>query len=621
MMAGENEPNLSHLAGAATARPLAHRHRCFFGLSYPSFKDRGEYMNPLTCLSSQLKGQMIAALCFVTIIALLAIPLPKAAAQDSVSSTEKGYANIEAPAVSFNNPAPVSPVDRPNNNAGSNPGLPTLYPSTINVSGLPLSISKVTVTFAVTSTFPDDLDVLLVGPTGARSLVMSDAGGSGDPVNVTYTFDQSAPTTMPDAPTTIVPAGTFQPSNFTGLATTEPAGNDNFPAPGPGVLAYPTTFNVFNGTNPNGVWSLYVVDDQNIDNVSLPSGWSIDITAGAPSELLYTTNGSSISRFNHDALGVVTTVPVTGLQAGETLVDIDVRPQNSQLYGVGSSSRLYTINPITGVATPVGAAGAFTINGTAFGTDFNPNADRLRLVSNTEQNIRLNPNDGSLAATDTALTPAGNVVSAAYDRNDLSIATATTLYAIDSAAGTLVTIGGIDGSPSPNSGLITTVGTLGLGTNLNEPIGFDISASTGIGFASITTAGISRLYTINLSTGSATLSSSNGGSIGGGSSPFVGLTVAKAPLAGEVSISGRVTAGERGITNARVTVSGGSLAQPIVAVTGRNGAYVVSGLTAGETYLVTVSARRFTFEEPSRVITLNDNLSGIDFNAQAPDTR
>src|SRR5688572_30719814 len=120
----------------------------------------------------------------------------------------------------FSNPASINPVDRPSNSAGTNPGLPpSNYPSPIVVSGLTGTVTKVTVTFAITSTFPDDLDILLVGPTGARSLVMSDAGGSGDHTNISYTFDQTAATTMPDNPTTVTPSGTFRPSNFLGFVT------------------------------------------------------------------------------------------------------------------------------------------------------------------------------------------------------------------------------------------------------------------------------------------------------------------------------------------------------------------------------------------------------------------
>lgn len=239
-------------------------------------------------------------------------------------------------------------------------------------------------------------------------------------------------------------------------------------------------------------------------------------------ELLYATNGTSITRFDSTTLGTTTTVPVTGLQVGETLVGIDLRPATGVLYGIGSTSRMYTINPLVGTATQVGSAGAFTLNGTAFGTDFNPVPDRLRQVSNTEQNLRLNPIDGTLTATDTALNPAGNIVGVAYS-NNFAGASSTILYAIDSAAGVLANV------TVPNSGgPITTVGSMGLGTNLNEAIGFDISGLTSTAYASITTGGISRLYTINLATGAATLASSNGGAIGSGTTPFLGLTAATA---------------------------------------------------------------------------------------------
>jgi hypothetical protein len=248
------------------------------------------------------------------------------------------------------------------------------------------------------------------------------------------------------------------------------------------------------------------------------------------SEQLFATNGSTISRFDSALLGSLVSVPYTGLQTGETIIGLDIRPANGLIYGIGSTSRLYTINPLTGSAVQVGSTGAFTINGTSFGMDFNPVADRLRLVSNTEQNFRLNPNDGTLAATDTALNPAGNVVGIAYDRNDNDSSTPTTLFGIDSAAGTLVLVGSINGTPnSPNTGIVTTVGSLGLGTNLNETIGFDISGQSGIGFATITTGGISRLYTINLTTGAATLSSSNGGSIGSGTTQFSSIAAIPEP--------------------------------------------------------------------------------------------
>ena len=242
-------------------------------------------------------------------------------------------------------------------------------------------------------------------------------------------------------------------------------------------------------------------------------------SSSAQAITLVATSGSSLSRFDSGSLGVVTSVPVTGLQSAETLVGIDYRPADGEIYGIGSTSRIYRLNILTGAATQVGTAGQFTLNGTAFGTDVDPVSDRIRSVSNTEQNLRLNPIDGTLSGTDTALNPAGNVVAAAYS-NNFPGATTTTLYDIDSAAGTLVT------QNPPNSGTLATVGSLGLGTNLNEAIGFDIAGENGIAYATITTGGISRLYSVNLTTGAATLQSSNGGAIGSGTTPFLGVTAA-----------------------------------------------------------------------------------------------
>jgi subtilisin-like proprotein convertase family protein len=247
----------------------------------------------------------------------------------------------------FSNPAPISPADRASNNAGTNPGIPPAnYPSVITVSGLSGVVTKVTVTFAITSTFPDDLDVLLVGPTGALSLVMSDAAGSGDHTNITYTFDQLAAATLPNDPTTVVPAGTYQPSNFLGLAAPEPGGQDNFPTGG-GLLSYPTNFAIFNGTNPNGDWKLYVVDDQVIDNVSLPSGWSIDITSAIPAatasisgRVTSQSSGGGLSGVRVVLSGGGLTTPLIAITNPFGYYRFDAVPQN-QTYTATVVSKTY----------------------------------------------------------------------------------------------------------------------------------------------------------------------------------------------------------------------------------------------------------------------------------------
>ncbi len=216
------------------------------------------------------------------------------------------------------------------------------------------------------------------------------------------------------------------------------------------------------------------------------------------------TTTNQLTRFNSATPGTVATVgAITGLQTGENIVGIDFRPANGQLYALGSTSRLYTINLTTGAAVQIGSAGAFTLNGTNFGFDFNPVPDRIRVVSNTGQNLRLNPNDGTLAATDTPLNPGTPNVTAAAYTNSFAGSTATTLYVIDTTTDTLYLQGSINGSPnSPNGGLLTAVGALGV--DASDANGFDISSSDGTAYAALTVAGTSRLYTINLTTGAAT---------------------------------------------------------------------------------------------------------------------
>jgi len=274
----------------------------------------------------------------------------------------------------------------------------------------------------------------------------------------------------------------------------------------------------------------------------------------ARAELLtgITTTGNLVTFDSATPGTIMTTVGVTGLQAGETLLGIDRRPANTVLYGLGSTSRLYTINSTTGSATQVGSAGAFTLSGTGGGVDFNPVPDRLRFVSNTGLDLRLNPNDGTLTATDTALAYAAGdpnasvtarVVGSAYT-NNFNGAVTTTLYGIDSNLNILVTQGSPGGSPiSPNSGQLFTVGALGFDTS--DLAGFDISGISGVAYASMTApaGNFSQLFTINLSTGAATLV----GTIGGGV-PLTGLAAA-VPEPGTLSLTllglGLVTFGSR----------------------------------------------------------------------------
>ncbi len=203
---------------------------------------------------------------------------------------------------------------------------------------------------------------------------------------------------------------------------------------------------------------------------------------------------------------------ITGLGSGLTLLGIDFRPATGGLYGLGSDSRLYLIDTQSGVATAVSAT-AFTpaLSGTAFGFDFNPTVDRIRVVSNTGQNLRLNPITGAVAATDANLAYAGTdpnsgstpmVTGAAYTNPDNDPMTATTLYDIDAGLGLLVT------QNPPNNGTLNTVGAVGIDTG--SLLGFDIrlEGTTNVAYLAVTQrargAQAVRLIRVALTTGAAT---------------------------------------------------------------------------------------------------------------------
>jgi hypothetical protein len=191
---------------------------------------------------------------------------------------------------------------------------------------------------------------------------------------------------------------------------------------------------------------------------------------------------------------------IRGLQPGEGILAIDFRPANKRLYGLGSSSRVYVIDTSTGQATPVGS-GPFSpaLDGTDFGFDFNPTVDRIRVVSNTGQNLRLHPDTGQVAAVDMPLNyedgTRPSVVASAYT-NSVAGATSTVLYGIDSRRRVLVT------QNPPNDGKLNAVGPL-TNLDLSNIAGFDISPTTGAAYAIVRQSGGSQcmFYQIHLTTG------------------------------------------------------------------------------------------------------------------------
>lgn len=237
------------------------------------------------------------------------------------------------------------------------------------------------------------------------------------------------------------------------------------------------------------------------------------------------TAGHELLRVRAGQPGVVQLrLKLSGLAPGERVLGMDYRVARGVLHALGSSGRIYTVHTGTGVLTPLGTAPfALPLQGQAHGFDFNPAADRIRIVGDGGQNLRAHPDTGALvdAAPDQpGLQPDGPL---RYDGSDRHAGRApriegaaytynkdndklTTNYAIDAGLGTLVTQGSVEGrtpAVSPNTGLLFTVGSLGLGPV--RQVSFDIADINNVALAALSAGrdSASTLHVLDLATGQA----------------------------------------------------------------------------------------------------------------------
>ncbi len=210
--------------------------------------------------------------------------------------------------------------------------------------------------------------------------------------------------------------------------------------------------------------------------------------------LVATTDQNQLIRFNARSPERIRDVrAITGLPAGVTLKGIDFRPATGDLYGVGSDSVVYRVNPRTGIA--VAEAPAFTpaLRGTTFGVDFNPVVDKIRVVSDDRQNLRLNVDEGTVLSTDKDINPGmPQLVGAAYLNSSFNATrpAATTLYVVDAASDRVFK------QDPPNDGTLKDGRKLGI--DLGTDVGFDIADT---GFLSNATRRGTGLYTVDVNTG------------------------------------------------------------------------------------------------------------------------
>lgn len=256
-----------------------------------------------------------------------------------------------------------------------------------------------------------------------------------------------------------------------------------------------------------------------------------------------TSTGNLVAFDSTSPTNIVSTVAISGLAMGESIIGIDLRPTTKQLFGVSNQSNLYIIDPMSGASTLIGAVYRDVLDGgaTMVGIDFNPAADlaggvnarSLRIVNNAGANLAVvGANPGSaIAITDLNFmgNPATGITSIAYNNNDLDPMTGTTLYYVNVDTDQLF----INATPGNfNNGMLQLVADLSL--DLAASGGFDIFGPnlgllSGMRMGSMDT----ELFRLNLVTGELT----SLGLIGDGSFSLAGLSAARIPEPGSMALA------------------------------------------------------------------------------------
>ncbi len=406
------------------------------------------------------------------------------------------------------------------------------------------------------------------GPINGGTTTLGDAAYTNDVANSTvttlYTIDpatgslyiQNPPNagTQSSAQTVTLGGNPLAFSNECGLDI--PAGV-NAPASNS-----PATGDAYAGLSVAGISGLYRINLSTAQATSLGGfglvARDIALIPDSSPAIALNSAGTQLIRFATPTSTTTTTISISGVNVNERLVGISSRPLTGQLYGIGvnaasDNATVYLIDPQTGTASIVGSTGQVTFvdasamvvnlpNG-AYGVDFNPQVDRIRVVSDTGLNFRVNPITGTPVDGDLG-GAAGSVIGTNPDgaingqtglgiagvayTNNIGGAAATTLYTLDPAGNRL----SLQNPPNVGTQINARSVTFGgVPFDFTSPSGFDIAPgvnvatgnaeATGTGFAALGVGGTTGLYRIDLPTGAV----NNLGAIGAGTTAVAGLVV------------------------------------------------------------------------------------------------
>ncbi len=280
-----------------------------------------------------------------------------------------------------------------NDNARATP-----YPSVINVTNPNALVTSTAVVLTnLSHAYPRDINALLVSPTGQKSYLMARCGSSFAINNVTLTFDDAATNSLPQfAP---IASGAYRPSSFASIAPNFPT---NAPSP-----PYVTNLSAFNGTSPNGAWSLYVFDDNFLHSGSIADGWILNLTITGPvpgaadldltmaprdatvvatSNLTYTLTVTNYGPSSASGIVVSNALPpgmvVAGIPNAPAGTTVNTNVAGLVTWSIGSLAKdaTATLSLPVQVNVPAGAAVTSSATVTATTTDLNPDNDTASVV-------------------------------------------------------------------------------------------------------------------------------------------------------------------------------------------------------------------------------------------------